>query len=598
MRKPAAVAAACAALLVPAAAVAAPPNPFGHACVPQHGVVHCATETLEQRVASWDGVPLDVDVTLPPTGDGPFPAIVMAHGLGGDKGSFQAVDDNGTGTDGQPSVSRFHYNNVFYAKRGYAVVTVSMRGYGRSCGTLESRTAPACDRGWQHLVDHSYEGRDIQHLLGLLVDQGVAQANAIGVTGISYGGGMSNSLAYLKDRVRLPEGTFVRWTSPNGTPLQIAAAWGRWGWSDLATALVPNGRFREARKWTQAESLQPPGILKQSFTGGLYLIAARLNYAAPEGADPNADLTAAYNSFNAGEPYGDDDATVGALFSNRKSAAGLFGSVPAPLLLQEGWTDDLFTPQEALRIYADTEQGREGPVALQFGDLGHGRGANKPAQEQFFNDQGAAFFDAYLKKQGTPPAAGSVSVFTQTCPNTARAGGPLNAASWARIHPGSFRLAGAKARRVTSSGGDPAAATTFDKVLGGDPCETVRADRGRGTARYSARVRRGFTMIGLPTVKATVATRGRHGQIAARLYDIYRGRATLVTRGQYRVTNNQKGRITFQLHGGGWRFRRGHTVQLELLGQDPNYLRKSNGRFSLRVSRLTATLPTRERRPR
>src|SRR5688572_6519350 len=107
-----AVLVACAALLIPAASQAAPPNPFGHACVAQYGVRHCATDPLEQRVATWDGVPIDVDVTLPPTGDGPFPTIVMIHGLGGDKTSFQAVDENGTGFDGKPSVNRFHYNNV------------------------------------------------------------------------------------------------------------------------------------------------------------------------------------------------------------------------------------------------------------------------------------------------------------------------------------------------------------------------------------------------------------------------------------------------------------------------------------------------------
>ena len=39
----------------------------------------------------------------------------------------------------------------------------------------DSRTAPACDRGWIHLADHRYEVRDTQHLLGLLADQGVVR---------------------------------------------------------------------------------------------------------------------------------------------------------------------------------------------------------------------------------------------------------------------------------------------------------------------------------------------------------------------------------------------------------------------------------------
>ena len=62
-----------------------------------------------------------------------------------------------------------------YAQQGYAVVTYSARGFGRSCGRPDSRTSPGCDAGWIHLGDQRYEGRDTQHLVGLLVDQGVAQ---------------------------------------------------------------------------------------------------------------------------------------------------------------------------------------------------------------------------------------------------------------------------------------------------------------------------------------------------------------------------------------------------------------------------------------
>src|SRR5918997_374996 len=176
-------------LLAPAAAQAAPPNPFGHACSPQNGVLFCPTSGDAQRVPSWDGVPLDVDVTLPPTGDGPFPTIVMMHGWGGNKGSFESTTPEGGGG------GNYHYNNVYFAQQGYAVVTPSARGFGRSCGALDSRTSPACDRGWVRLADHRYEGRDVQHLLGLLVDQRVADPRRLGATGISYGGIQSLNLA-------------------------------------------------------------------------------------------------------------------------------------------------------------------------------------------------------------------------------------------------------------------------------------------------------------------------------------------------------------------------------------------------------------------
>jgi hypothetical protein len=51
------------------------------------------------------------------------------------------------------------------------------------------------------------------------------------------------------------------------------------------------------------------------------------------------------------------------------------------------------------------------------------------------------------------------------------------------------------------------------------------------------------------------------------------------------------------VNGNGYRFAKGHRVELELLGQDPNYLRKSNGRFSVKASKLSLSLPTRERKP-
>jgi pimeloyl-ACP methyl ester carboxylesterase len=154
---------ALAALLVPASARAqAPIAPFGHACAPRAGVRFCPTVDLSRRVASWDGVPLDVDVTLPPGGTGPLPTIVLEHGYPGTKATFQATTPTGNGR------ATYHYNDNYYARAGYAVVTLSARGFGRSCGVPDSRTA-GCERGWTHIADHRYENRDVQYLLGLLV---------------------------------------------------------------------------------------------------------------------------------------------------------------------------------------------------------------------------------------------------------------------------------------------------------------------------------------------------------------------------------------------------------------------------------------------
>src|SRR4051795_13574597 len=170
---------------------------------PARRALYCPTAADPARIPSFDGVPLDVDVFLPATGDGPFPTIAMLHGFAGSKADAEA--------GGTASTS----NASFYARRGYAVLVPTARGFGRSCGVPASRT-PDCARGWLHLADQRFEVRDVQQLLGLLVDQGVARPDALGATGTSYGGGQTLMLAMLRNRIVLPTGALAPWTSPAG----------------------------------------------------------------------------------------------------------------------------------------------------------------------------------------------------------------------------------------------------------------------------------------------------------------------------------------------------------------------------------------------
>src|SRR5690242_4982181 len=97
---------ASAALALPAAAAAADPLPLGHACTAQNGVRFCPGNS---DTPSWDGVPLDADVTLPPSGDGPFPTIVMIHGYGGSKTDFETTNGDARAADGTIDSDLFHY---------------------------------------------------------------------------------------------------------------------------------------------------------------------------------------------------------------------------------------------------------------------------------------------------------------------------------------------------------------------------------------------------------------------------------------------------------------------------------------------------------
>ena len=84
--------------------------------------------------------------------------------------------------------------------------------------------ARRCDNGYIHLMDDRYEISDAQFFAGELADEGLADGQRVGAVGGSYGGGLSLQLATLKDRVMMPDGSLVPWTSPvNGIPMRIAA---------------------------------------------------------------------------------------------------------------------------------------------------------------------------------------------------------------------------------------------------------------------------------------------------------------------------------------------------------------------------------------
>jgi fermentation-respiration switch protein FrsA (DUF1100 family) len=581
-------------LVVVAVTLAAPslasaegePAPFGHACKAQNGVRFCPTEGLGQRVASFDGVPLDVDVTLPATGSGPFPTIVMLHGWGGSKTDFESSSPAGDGNE------TYDYNNIYYAQHGYAVVNYSARGWGNSCGTLESREASeGCKEGWIRLADQRYEVRDTQYLLGLLIDQRIAKRGALASTGISYGGGQSIELAYLKNQIRKPNGEFAPWTSPKGVSLAMTATFPRWPWSDLVDALTPNGRFLDTEIAPFAQSYEPFGVAIQSYVAGLYALGNTSGYIAPEGMDPEADLSKWFVATNAGEPATPEDEAIAKQLYTYHQGYGLPGT-PAPMLLESGWTDDLFPPSQSLRVYNAT-RAIKGYAALMLGDLGHSRGSNKENTDHAFNEEAAGFFAAKLQHVGTPPLNGTVTAYTQTCPKTAPGGGPFTATNWSRLHRHAVTFSSTGAKTLTSAGGNPTIAAEFDPIGGtSDACKTVTAETETGTANYT-KVSSGFTLLGLPTVKATIKTTGPFGELVSRLWDVQPGgQQRLISRGVYRLTESQSGAATFQLHGNGYQFPAGDTVKLQLLGRDSPYYRASNGVFTVEVSSLTVSLPT------
>jgi fermentation-respiration switch protein FrsA (DUF1100 family) len=597
----------------PAAAPASAAAPFGHACIPENGVRFCPTPDLASRVPSFDGVPLDVDVTLPAQGKGPFPTIVMLHGFGGSKTDFESTTPAGPAPEEAGSGSTiYRYNNDFYARRGYAVVNYTARGFGESCGGGPGGDhAGACGTGYIRLADSRYEGRDTQYLLGLLADEGVVRPRAIGVTGISYGGGQSMELAFLRDRVHRPDGKLGPWRSPDGKKMGIAAAYPRWPWSDLVSALIPNGRDLDTEVAGPEQSLRPFGVPIGSYLNGLYLSGVLRGYycgGAPASfpcTDAEANIAQDKAYIDAGPPLSPEAvAALKGIYRNHGGYPLRFGkdaSTPAPLLIESGWTDELFPVEQSLRVYGYLRsRDRKAPVSLQLGDLGHSRGSNKAGQNHYFNNQAAKFFAAHLLGARKGPAPGLVTAFTTTCPIATPDGGPFKAIGWKAIHPGTFGFGSEAPREFTSSGGSSEIARAFDPVFGtSDACKTIPFAAEENTATYFRAVKRGFTMLGRPTVEAQISSTGQFGQVDARLWDVSpEGTQLLVDRGVYALRSGQSGQIAFQLHGNGYRFAKGHKVELQLLGRDSPYYQAGSFPYTVRASKLRVTLPTLQREPR
>ena len=100
---------------------------------------------------------------------------------------------------------------------------------------------------------------------------------------------------------------------------------------------------------------------------------------------------------------------------------------PAPLQISNGFTDDLFPVDEAVRYYNYERAHYPGnPISLVDGDFGHMRAQKKSADQDLVNSRMQAFMDHYVKGTGSQPQLG-VTATTETCPKSMPSGGPFSA---------------------------------------------------------------------------------------------------------------------------------------------------------------------------
>ncbi len=600
MRKAAVLSVLLGSLVLVPSADAVIPDVFGgdvSCSVAGDGVRECGSSSPRSTTATFDGMPIDVNVAFPPdpgAGDGNFPLLIWGHGYGGRKFSFAQM-------------RRF-------TSRGYAVFSMTARGFHESCGTPLSKTAggAACDDGYVRLMDTRYEVRDAQEFAAELADEDVVDPQRVGALGGSYGGGLSMALAALKDRKMLPDGSLVPWISPvDSEPMRIAGASPNIPWTDLAYSLVPSGGTLDYV--TDSSYDGRFGVMKQSLVNGLYLsgLTSGEGFYCPQPCpNPDADLTGWKARLDAGEPY-DGDPTATSILTEIKAHHSSYyighGQAPAPMLISSGFTDDLFPADEAIRFYNRTVAEHPGsPISLFFGDFGHQRASNKTGVTSALTAREDAWLDFYVKGAGGAPAQG-VETFTQTCPTSSGTPGvgPFKAPNWASIAPGEVRHSSAAPQTITAGSGSTSIAATFDPVSsGGNPCRSVAADDQAGVASYRlpAVPGAGYTLMGPATVIADINSPAPNSELAARLLDVdpATNQETLVSRGVLRPAAGSA-RQVFQLHPNGWKFASGHIPKLELLPRDAGdnalstYLRQADGQGAITVSNLDLRLPVVER---
>ncbi|MGB0119792.1 MAG: acetylxylan esterase, partial [Solirubrobacterales bacterium] len=512
-------------------------------------------------VKTWDGVPIDVNVAFPPAPDvgpdGNFPLMMIFHGYSQTKITFE--------------------NMQRWLNRGYAVFSMTDRGFAESCGSPTAKLAdPAgCAEGFVRLLDTRYEVRDAQLFAGMLADDDLVRPKRIAATGGSYGGGLSMALAALRNRTMMPDGNLVPWQSPDGLDMELAVAIPSIPWTDLAYSLVPNGGTLDYLK--DASYYGRFGVMKESWVNALYLLGLTVGqgtYALP-GQSDSADLTGWKTLLDAGEPY-DGNPTAQAILDNITAYHSSYyidhSIAPAPVHISSGFTDDLFPVDEATRFYNRTRaQYPDSPIGLFFNpNSGHMRGMNKADVTEAQHAIENRWVDHYLKDEGSRPPS-NVTTYNQTCPANASAGPPNTAETWASIAPGEIRLSDTGGAQVVgANSGDPINGGIFNPVPTGMACSGGSSAEEPGSANWElpAAPAGGYTILGAPTVVAGIEQAGDTSQLAARLVDIGPGSMTktLIARGLWRPAGS--GPQVFQLHANGWKVEAGHVVRLELLAKD------------------------------
>ncbi|MEV6977104.1 alpha/beta fold hydrolase [Kitasatospora sp. NPDC093806] len=296
---------------------------------------------------------VQLDTSFFSTGDGPRPAVLLGHGFGGSK-------------EGERERARQ------LARQGYAVLTWSARGFGRSGGKI-GLNAP--DR----------EVEDVKHLVDWLAQRPEVRLDGpgdprVGITGASYGGAVALLGSAYDPRI-------------DAVASQIT-------WWNLADALFPQG---------VRGSGAVDGVFKKLWAG-IFFTTGSAGELGPSGgaARPAVAPEQAAGQVGCGRfleelcrmydrvaTAGHADPEAVALL-DRSSPSSVAARLKAPTLVVQGQQDSLF-PLDQGDAIARAVAANGAPVAVDWFAGGHDGATDTSAR---VDDRVTAWFDRYLKGSG------------------------------------------------------------------------------------------------------------------------------------------------------------------------------------------------------
>ncbi|WP_055543796.1 alpha/beta fold hydrolase [Streptomyces kanamyceticus] len=436
------------------------------------------------------------------------PAVLIGHGFGGSKADVREQAED-------------------LAREGYAVLTWSARGFGRSTGKIG-------------LNDPEGEVADVSRLIDWLAKRPEIQLDGkgdprVGVTGASYGGAVSLLAAGHDRRVDAIAPQITYW--------------------NLADALFPDGVFKKL--WA--------GIFVNT-GGGCDQFEKRLCEMYDRVAE-------------AGKP----DARARELLAGRSPSA-VADRIKVPTYIAQGQTDSLF-PLGHADAMAKAIRANHAPVSVDWIAGGHDGGDSERGRVE---KRVGSWFDRYLKDDKSADTGPAFRVTRTGGIDSTDGAATLRGASGDRYPgltggPREVALGGREQTFDNPAGASPPAISALPGLGGGGLSQLsslgvgVSLDFPGQYAKFDSKtLDKDLRITGTPTVRVHLKSSGEDTVLFAKVYDIGPGGKQQVLPSQLvapiRVEGTKQGKdVELTLPAVDHEVQRGHKLRLALASTDLGY---------------------------